>query len=109
MRICILCEDSKVELARENSKGLTSGQEVDKKVLHPKLTQIKENLGILGETTHLRVPVSPTGELPVTHWFCFMNVTESGYSKVKSLQEHSIIEEASPKEFLSKWNLQIIK
>lgn len=108
MRICILCEDSKVVLARQNSKGIL-GESAEQKPLAPMLAKLKQNLGLPEVKEHLSIPVSETGELPATHWFCFMNVTDAGYAKVKSVQEHSIIEESSPKEFLAKWNLQIIK
>lgn len=108
MRLCILCEDSKVELARENSKGiLSSNQNENPTPLHPIISAYKETLPV--EHQHLSIPVSPTGELPATHWFCFMNVDQVGYEKVLSVQEHSVIEEGAPKEFLSKWNLKIIK
>jgi hypothetical protein len=108
MRICILCEDSKVELARQNSKALNSNQ-VKPEV--PKgLTVFKERLGIADkEYKHLSIPVSETGKLPATHWFCFMNVSEEGYKKMLDVQEHSVYEEMGPKEFLEKWNLQIIR
>jgi hypothetical protein len=108
MRVCVLCEDSKVELARQNSKAF-SNNEVKAEV--PKgLIAFKEKLGIANkEFQHLSIPVSETGQLPATHWFCFINVTEEGYQKMLALQEHSIYEESGPKEFLEKWNLQIIK
>ena len=108
MRICILCEDSKVQLARQNSKGILA-ESSNPKPLTPILAAIKQNLGLPEVKEHLSIPVSETGELPATHWFCFMNVTEAGYEKVKSVQEHSIIEESSPKEFLTKNGLKIIK
>ena len=104
MKLCILCEDSKVELARENSKGVLVPNQ-NKNVLHPGLQAYKETL----PKGHLSIPVSETGELPATHWFCFINVDQTGYDKLLSVQEHSIIEENEPKEFLSKWNLKIIK
>lgn len=108
MRICILCEDSKVELARQNSKAITNNQV---KCEVPKgLSDFKAKLGIADkEYKHLSIPVSETGKLPATHWFCFMNVSDEGYKKLIEIQEHSIYEESSPKEFLEKWNLQIIK
>ena len=108
MRICILCEDSKVDLARQNSKAF-SNNEVKAEV--PKgLTAFKEKLGIANkEFQHLSIPVSETGQLPASHWFCFMNVNEEGYQKLLAVQEHSIYEESAPKEFLEKWNLKIIR
>lgn len=109
MRICILCEDSKVNLARENSKGILSSSRPTSFQLNPSAALIKKNLGIPEATEHLTIPVSETGELPATHWFCFLNVTETGYADLKRIQEHSVIEESGPKEFLEKWNLKIIK
>jgi hypothetical protein len=103
MKLCILCEDSKVELARENSKGVLVTTNTP--VIHPGLQAYKETL----PKEHLSIPVSETGQLPATHWFCFINVDQVGYEKLLSVQEHSIIEENGPKEFLSKWNLKIIK
>lgn len=104
MKLCILCEDSKVELARENSKGVLTSNE-NSVISHPGLQTYKETL----PKGHLSIPVSETGELPASHWFCFLNVDKVGYDKLLSVQEHSVIEEGSPKEFLSKWNLKIIK
>lgn len=108
MRICILCEDSKVVLARQNSKSILA-ESAEPKPLSPALATLKQNLSLPEIKEHLSIPVSETGELPATHWFCFMNVTEAGYAKVKSIQEHSIIEESAPKEFLTKKGLKIIK
>jgi len=103
MKLCILCEDSKVELARENSKDVLVTN--NKPFIHPGLRAYKETL----PKGHLSIPVSETGQLPATHWFCFINVDQTGYDKLLSVQEYSIIEESGPKEFLSKWNLKIIK
>jgi hypothetical protein len=102
MRLCILCEDSKVELARENSKAILNSSP---KNINPGLIAYKETL----PKGHLKIPVSYTGQLPATHWFCFINIDQKGYEEFLSIQEHSIIEEGNPKEFLSKWNLKIIK
>lgn len=109
MKICILCEDSKVELARENAKKIMGVQEKTTPTVKPMIAKAKEFFGLPEQGSYLQIPCSATGESPATHWFCFMNVTEGGYTKVKSVQEHSIIEESSPKEFLEKWNLKIIK
>lgn len=109
MRICILCEDSKVELARENSKSISSSLNEERAPLHPKLAQIKENLKITEDSAYLKIPLSESGKLPASHWFCFMTVNDEGYNKILAAQEHTIIEESSPKEFLEKWNLKIIR
>lgn len=83
-RLNILCEDSKISDARNNAKAV-AGEEV------------------------LTVPLSKSGKLPATHWFCSLNVTDEGYEKIVGAQQHSIIEEGSPKDFLKKWNLHVIK
>ena len=83
-RLNILCEDSKVAAARIKSKEIMNSDV-------------------------LTIPLSKKGKAPATHWFCTLNVTDDGYSKIMGLQENSIIEEGSPKEFLKKWDLKIIK
>jgi hypothetical protein len=82
MRICILTEDSKVEQVREGW--------ITKDVL--------------------KVPVSPTGQNPATHWFCSMAGEESKMMEIYNKRNLSIMElDISPREFLNKWNLKIIK
>jgi hypothetical protein len=81
MRINILCEDSKVELAREKSNN--------------------KNI--------LKIPLSETGNKPATHWFCCMAVTQEKADKLMAGKEFTEMEISSPKEFLEKWNLKIIK
>ena len=81
MRICILCEDSK-------------------------LAQVREKMG---KDNILTIPVSETGMKPATHWFCTMAVTEekaNGFLEKKELTEMEI---AHPRNFLSERNLKIIK
>jgi|LauGreDrversion4_2_1035121.scaffolds.fasta_scaffold160363_5 hypothetical protein len=108
MRICILCEDSKVELARQNSKAISNNKV--KSDIPKGVAAFKERLGIANiEFQHLSIPVSETGQLPATHWFCFMNVDEEGYQKLLAVQEHSVYEESAPKEFLERWNLKVIR
>ncbi len=84
MRLNILCEDSKIEAARERARALT------------------------GNDT-LTIPVSKDGLAPATHWFCSLEVNEEGRKKIFELQEHSVIEEGGLKDFLKKWNLRVIK
>lgn len=81
MRICILCEDSKVEELRIKMKN---------KYL-------------------LNIGLSVNGTLPATHWFCCMAVTQDKADKMLAMADLTIIEISEPKEFLEKWNLQIIK
>lgn len=84
MRLNILCEDSKITAAREKARALTG-------------------------TDVLTIPVSKGGVAPATHWFCSLEVNEAGRKKIFDLQEHSVIEEGGPKDFLKKWNLKVIK
>jgi hypothetical protein len=81
MRICILCEESKVLQAREKMKS--------------------DNI--------LKIDLSPTGELPATHKFCFMAVTEERGKQLMDSAELTIIEAMGPKEFLEKHNLKKIE
>ena len=82
MRINILTEDSKVEQVRDAW--------VNKDVM--------------------KIPVSPTGELPATHWFCSMAGSEEKMNAIYAKKNLSIMELGiGPKEFLNKWGLKIIR
>jgi hypothetical protein len=80
MRICILCEESKVQQAREKMRN----------------------------SEILKIDLSPTGELPATHKLCVMAVTEEKANQMMSSAELTIIEAMNPKEFLEKYNLKKI-
>lgn len=80
MRICILCEESKVSQAREKMKN--------------------DNI--------LKIELSPTGELPATHKMCVMAVTEEKAKQLMDSAELTIIEAINPSEFLKKHNLKKI-
>lgn len=80
MRICILCEESKVSQAREKMKN--------------------DNI--------LKIDLSPTGELPATHKLCVMAVTDERAKQMIESAELTIIEAMNPKEFLAKHNLKKI-
>ena len=81
MRICILCEESKVLQVREKMKN--------------------DNI--------LNINLSPTGELPSTHKLCVMAVTEDKAKNLMDSAEFTIIEAMNPSEFLAKHNLKKIK
>jgi hypothetical protein len=102
MRICILCEDKNIVEARENCKNIFPAERVE--VSLPNFL-VKDKL----PKTHLSIPVSETGKLPATHWFCFMSTNEEAYNRIINNKLYSTIEEGSPKEFLEKWNLKVIK
>jgi PBP1b-binding outer membrane lipoprotein LpoB len=80
MRICILCEESKVLQAREKMKN--------------------DNI--------LKIGLSPTGNLPATHKMCVIAVTEQKAQEMINSAELTIIEAMNPKEFLEKHNLKKI-
>lgn len=80
MRICILCEESKVQQAREKMKN--------------------DNI--------LKIDLSPTGELPATHKLCVLAVTEKKAKEMMDSAELTTIEAMNPKEFLAKHNLKKI-
>jgi hypothetical protein len=80
MRICILCEDSKVQQAREKMKN--------------------DNI--------LKIDLSPSGELPSTHKLCVLAVTEERARQMMDSAELTIIEAMKPKEFLAKHGLKKI-
>jgi hypothetical protein len=80
MRICILCEESNVSQLREKMKN--------------------DNI--------LKIDLSPTGELPVTHKLCVMAVTEEKAKKIMDSSELVIVEAMNPSEFLAKHNLKKI-
>ena len=80
MRICILCEESKVSQSREKMKN--------------------DNI--------LKIDLSPTGELPATHKLCVMAVPEERAQEMINSAELTIIEAMNPKEFLEKHGLKKI-
>jgi len=81
MRVCILCEEAKVAQAREKMK--------------------RDNI--------LTIPCSESGQLPATHRFCCIATDQKGVDDLLNKAEITIMEISGPKEFLTKWNLKIIK
>lgn len=81
MRVCILCEEEKVSQVREKMK----------------------NNGIL------TISCSESGNLPSTHKFCCIAMSEDRAVKMLESAELTTMEISGPKEFLEKWNLKIIK
>jgi hypothetical protein len=80
MRICILCEESKVLQVRKKLKNDNA----------------------------LKIDLSPTGELPATHKLCVMAVTEEKAKQLMDSAEFTTIEAMNPSEFLEKHNLKKI-
>jgi hypothetical protein len=104
MRLCILCEDSNVVAARERSLSV-----LPKSAALLSTLEFKKKADPEASLDHLKIPLSPTGELPATHWFCFINVNEETYQRMRDSQKYTIIEEAVPSEFLQKHNLKKIQ
>ena len=80
IRICILCEESKVLQVREKIKN--------------------DNV--------LKIDLSPTGKLPATHKLCVMSVPEEKAKQMMDAAELVTVEESGPREFLEKHNLKKI-
>jgi hypothetical protein len=80
MRICILCDASKVAEARAKEKN--------------------DNI--------LKIELSPTGEKPATHYFCTMVVTQEKADKLMAKNDFTTMEIAEPKDFLEKNGLKMI-
>ena len=87
MRLCILATNENVEAVRARAAENM-----------PTMTQI------------LNFPVSSTGELPATHWFCNFKVSEAMYENLMSLKNLSEMEiHDNSKKFLEERNLKFIK
>jgi hypothetical protein len=74
------------------------------------LTQVKQTASDeLGKSANiLNIPVSESGELPATHWFCCLHTNKAGYNEYKAVQNLTIMELNNPKDFLAKHNLKKI-
>lgn len=83
MRVCILCEEQKLDIVKEKTK--------------------RKNI--------LEIRCSENGELPSTHRFCCIATDEKGANELLESSKDGVttMEISGPKEFLEKWNLKIIK
>jgi hypothetical protein len=105
MRLCILCEDANINDARERAATVLPQHK-----LTEGLRELKKKKGEDISLDHLKIPLSSTGELPATHWFCFINVNEAMHQSMLDSQMHTIIEEGCvPSEFLAEHGLKRIK
>lgn len=86
MIICILAADENIKEVRESAKQIPQ----------------------FAKHTALAIPVSPTGEMPVTHWFCTFKASEEVYQQIKDLQHFTEVVESAPRAFLEGRNLKII-
>ncbi len=87
MRLCVLATNENVEAVRASG-----------------LTNIPEFVG----QKLLTIPVSATGELPATHWFCSFSVTKEFYERIVALQKLSEMELNDTKTFLEARGLKVI-
>ena len=101
MRICILCENKNIEAARLNSKNIFPAEKTN--------TDLPDRFKDGLPKTHLHIPCSPTGEGEPTHWFCFMSTDNATYERIVNNSLYSEVEESSPKEFLQKWGVKVIR
>lgn len=85
MRVTIVCEDKYLTEVREKAKLLLPNQ------------------------TTLKTPLSESGRLPATHWFCTCYLTNEGFKKLIDLKNYSMIYSETPKRVLKEINLKIIK
>jgi hypothetical protein len=85
MKITIIIEDQYVEEARERVK-----------------TTFKN-------ISTLKIPLSPTGQTPATHWMCSLDVTEEGFKKLTNLKKHSIMKNCAASVLLKEMDLKLIK
>jgi hypothetical protein len=81
MRICILCDASRIEEARQKE----------------------------GNNKILTIELSQSGEKPATHYFCTMVVDQKKADKLMAKREFTIMEIAEPKDFLEKHNLKMLR
>lgn len=84
MKLCILCEDSKVLEVRNRAKRM------------------------FGSESLLKIGLSPNGDHPITHWFCEMDVSERAYNRLLSIQKDSIMELSNRNDFLNKYELIVV-
>jgi hypothetical protein len=81
MRICILCDASHIEEARQKE----------------------------GNNKILTIELSQSGEKPATHYFCTMVVDQKKADKLMAKREFTTMEISEPKDFLEKHNLKMIR
>lgn len=84
MKLCILCEDDKLDIVKDRAKILFRNENI------------------------LKIGVSENGIAPITHWFCELDVSERAYDRIMTMQKYTIMENIGKDEFLKKHNLQIV-
>ena len=104
MRLCILCKNENVVEARQRAATALPKHEALIGAI-----ELKKKFNPDFSIDHLTIPLSETGELPATHWFCFIKTDEEAYQRMIASQMHTVIEEAVPSEFLEKHGLKRIK
>lgn len=104
MRLCILCENENVVEARQRAAIALPKHEALSGAI-----ELKKKFNPDFSIDHLTIPLSETGELPATHWFCFIKTDEEAYQRMLASQLHTVIEEAVPSEFLENRGLKRIK
>ena len=89
MRICILASAENVETVRQTAK---------------------EKLPDLANVPLLNMPVSASGNLPATHWFCNFKVSQEMCDRLIAAKELSIMEVTDDwKRFLEDQGLKLVR
>ena len=100
MRLNILCTDENIVEVRAAVDAVCPPND------YSKYGKLFANLPT--QSTNLSVPLSPSGSLPATHWYCLLNVEQDVADKVKSFSDKLVVDEAEPKAFLEAQGLRQI-
>jgi hypothetical protein len=88
IQICISAKAEDVEAVRQSARTLSVFKEVKDILI---------------------IPLSPTGKLPITHYFCAFNYYEKIYNELMNIQKLSDVEIGSPRQFLKIRKLRVVK
>lgn len=54
----------------------------------------------------LPIELSPTGELPITHYACIQNIKDEEFEKLKTEEKYTTVSEGI--EIIKQWGLKIV-
>lgn len=100
MRLNILCTDENIVEVRAAVDTVCPPTD------YSKYGKLFANLPT--QSTNLSIPLSPSGSLPATHWYCLLNVDETVAAQVTSFSDKLIVEANEPKKFLEAHGLRQI-
>jgi len=102
MRLNILCTNENIDEVR------TAVDAVCPPTDYSKYGQLFNKLNLPTQSTNLSIPLSPSGILPATHWYCLLNVEQDVADKVTSFSDKLVVEATEPKAFLEAHGLRQI-